>query len=317
MPGRASSNLEPIMTTRYAVVAAAVPGALGAAVLAAIAQEQARFVANCVSDTIGVCLGYRYPVLVVGPLVVTVVVWLALRAVGERDRALPAALLGACATAGGLLMDQATHTRWIPPSVWFAVVVAAVGFGAGAAVATARLPMAVRIGLVLVLLAPLGAFAPLRKQTRHAALRANLERVDLPLFVSRVEGYRVGTARADVTDRVVSVSMVMGPRWVSLHVIPLPADFTPPLRCGPTAADIVLRRKRGHQRSSLPCRPVGTDHWIRDEAGGEVHLVRRGDALVLVSPTGGTPAADVATAATTLTEVTADRLAELGTAGSA
>ncbi|MEU4570702.1 hypothetical protein [Micromonospora sp. NPDC023956] len=289
---------------------AAVIGAVGAAVLAALWRDQADTHANCVPDTIGACFGYPVPILIVGPAVVPAVVWLALRATDAR-RALPAAVLGALTTAGAVLLQQATEPRWLPPSPWLAALLAAVGFGVGTLVVTARWPVPLQVGLALLLLAPLAAFEPLRRETRRDDRSAAFARVGLPLLVPTVPGYRVGFADADLSDRVLSVTLTRQRQWISVHVLPLPADFAPPQRCGPTTAAVVLRRESPQPSTPLPCRQVGPDHWTRAEAGGEVHLVRRGDALVLVSPGTDVPPTDTATAAATLTEVSAGRLAEL------
>ncbi|MFI7574677.1 hypothetical protein [Micromonospora sp. NPDC049497] len=290
---------------------AAVPGGVGAGALAALWQERARAVAACESDTIGACLGFGFPVLLAGPLLVTAAVWLALRATGVGP-APWAAALGALATAGGVLLQQAAHPRWTPPPVWQAVVLAVIGFALGVAVVTVALPPAVRVGLVVALLAPLAVFPLLRQETRRTGDREAFAELGLPLLVPQVPGYDIASAHADRADRVLSVTATRGRRWISVYVVDLPDDFAPPGRCGLAVADIVLRRQRNQPPASPGCRQVGPDHWTRVEPVGEVHLVRRGDALVLVSPGTDVPAADVEKAATTLTPVTPNRLAESG-----
>ncbi|MEV5769075.1 hypothetical protein AB0L34_31585 [Micromonospora sp. NPDC052213] len=243
-------------------------------------QEQARSVADCESDTIGACLGFGFPVLLVGPLAVTAAVWLVLRAAGVAP-ALWAAVLGAVATTGAVLLQQAWYPRWTPPPVWLAVLLAVAGFAAGVAVA---LPPIVRAGLALALLAPAGRVPASRQEARRTGDQEAFARLGLPLPVPQVPGYDIASARADRVDRVLPVTVTRERRWISVHVIDLPDDFAPPRHCRPAVADIVLRRQRDQPLAAPGCRQVGPDHWTCAESGGEVHLVRCDDAFVLVSP---------------------------------
>ncbi|MEU4777632.1 hypothetical protein [Micromonospora sp. NPDC023633] len=288
---------------------AAIPGGVGAGVLAALWHEQVRFQKSCESDTIGACLGFAFPALVVGPVVVVAAVWLLLRAT-EVGRPAPAALLGAAFTGGALRLALAARPFSVPPPVWLVVLLAVAGFAAGVAVVVARLPLVGRGVLALVLLLPWFVAPLVGKESRRDALREGFAQVGLPLVVPQVEGYQVTSARAFVDRRLLSITMDRGGGWVSVYVVPLPADFAPPGSCGPTRADI--SRRAGREPSvPQPCRAVGADHWVRTEEGEEVHLVRREGGLVLLSPGGEASSADAAAGATNLTAVTPGQLAEL------
>ncbi|MER5700690.1 hypothetical protein ABT023_01840 [Micromonospora sp. NPDC002296] len=285
-------------------------GALGAAVLASLWRTEALLFASCEPETIGDCLTWRLPMLLVGPLVVTALVWLALWVFGA-DRAVPSALLGAIVTADALLLYEAFQPRWTPPSVWPAAALGAVGFGAGVLLGTVRLPLAAQVGVAAVLLlAPYGFFPVLHQTTRRADREEAFSQLGLPLLVPQVDGYRVVTAHVDRGDRKLSVSMSGGEFWFTIIVVPVPEGFAPPTHCGPTTDDLD-RDQPADPATTLPCRPVGPDHWVRVERDDQVHLIRRNDALVYVDPGVDVPAADLGAAAANLAEVTPQRLAEL------
>ncbi|MFF0819575.1 MULTISPECIES: hypothetical protein [Micromonospora] len=286
-------------------------GALGAAALTSLWHTEALLVASCEPETIGSCFSWRLPTIFVGPLVVTALVWLALRATGA-DRALPAALLGAIATAGAVGLYEAFQPRWTPPPGWLAACLGAAGFAVGVLLGVVRLPMAVQAGAAAVLLlVPTAAFPLLHKATRRAERAQAFAQLGVPLMVAEVDGYRVTAALTDRSDRRLSVWMAKGESSLSIVVVPLPGGFSPPAHCGPTIDDLYGDRPAGGPPAVLSCRAVGPDHWVRTEREDQVHLVRRNDALVYVDPGADVPVADVATAAAHLTEVTADRLAEL------
>ncbi|GIJ19516.1 hypothetical protein [Micromonospora lutea] len=292
------------------MTAAAVPGAVGSGALAALWQQQARSVADCESDTIGGCLDLGFPTLLVGPLVVMVAVWLTLRTFGVEP-ARWATLVGALASGGLILLEQARHPRWTLPPVWLVVVLAMIGFAVGVFVVTATLPPVVRVALVLVLLAPLAAFPTLRQQARRVDDREAFAGLGLPLLVPRVPGYELGPALAYPADRVLLMTLVRERGWISVYVTDVPDDFAPPRQCGPVVSDILPSGPGGPASTASGCRRVDGDHWIRTESGREVHVVRRDGALVTISPGPDVRSGELATAATTLTAVTPRRLAEL------
>ncbi|TDC64450.1 hypothetical protein E1258_08195 [Micromonospora sp. KC207] len=286
-------------------------GALGAAALASLWRTEALLVASCEPETIGACFSWRLPTIFVGPLIVTALVWLALRVTGA-DRALPAALLGAIATTDAVLLYEAFQPRWTPPPAWLAAALGAVGFAVGVLLGAVRLPMAVQAGAaVVLLLVPIAVFPLLHKATRRAERAQAFSRLGVPLMVAEVDGYRVTAALTDRSDRRLSVWMSKGESSLSIVVVPLPEGFAPPAHCGPTTDDLYRDQPAGDQAAVRSCRPVGPDHWVRTEREDQVHLIRRNDALVYVDPGADVPAADVATAAANLTEVNPERLAEL------
>ncbi|WP_229399841.1 hypothetical protein [Micromonospora okii] len=297
------------MTSFRGMAAAALSGGAGAGVLAALWHEEVRFQRSCESDSFGACLSFALPVLFCGPVVLTAIVWLLLRAT-RVGRPLPAALLGAAASGGGALVTQAVRPFSGPMPVWLAVLLAVVGFAAGVAAMAASHPV-VRAGLALTLLLPWAAAPALREPGRRYALRDGFAQVGLPLVVPQVEGYRVANARAFVERRVLSVRLERGEDSISVRVVPLPADFAPPARCGPAMADISVTDDDHGTPPPQPCRAAGHDHWVRAGQGEEVHLVRRGGAIVFLRSGPDTPSADAAAAAANLTEVTPERLAEL------
>ncbi|MEU6078871.1 hypothetical protein [Micromonospora sp. NPDC047074] len=283
-------------------------GGVGAGVLGVLWHEVVRFQNSCEADTIGACLGFAFPALVVGPVVVTAAVWLLLR-LTEVERPLPAALLGAAATASALRLALATRPFSGPPPVWLVVLLAVAGFAAGVAVMAARLFL-VRTVLALVLLLPWFVSPLVSQESRRDALRDGFAQVGLPLVVPQVEGFQVSYARAFVNRRLLTVTMARGEGWLSVIVVPLPAGFAPPESCGPTMAD--ASRLDGPRTSTpQPCRAVGADHWVRTEEEEDVHLVRHGGGLVLLSAGGEAAAADVAAGATNLSVVTPGQLADL------
>ncbi len=296
------------MSMFFRVAVAAVPGGLGAGLLAHLWEEQRRYQADCVPETIGSCLNLGFFLLPFGPLAVTVAVWLTLWVSGVRWAAL-SALLGAVIAAGGVLLEQGMHTRWTPPAVWLAMVLGAVGFAAGVLVVTARLSPLIRVGLALVLLAPLAVFPALRKETRRDSDEKAFASLEIPLLVPQVPGYAIGWAAAFPEDDRLRITLVREKQRIYVSVIDLPDDFAPPQHCGPLVAEIVLERPPDPPLET-GCRQLGPDHWARVERDDEVHLVRREGALVLVDPSDA-PAEDVAKAATTLTVLTPQRLAQL------
>ncbi|MBQ1018860.1 hypothetical protein KBX71_13440 [Micromonospora sp. D93] len=298
------------MNLLYRAAAAALPGSVGAGLLTALWQQQVRFVADCESETIGACLGFGFPILLVGPLVTTAAVWLVLRAVGVASPTWAAAL-GATATGGAALLQQAGHPGWTPPPVWMAVLLAAAGFAAGVAVVTVAMPAVIRVGLAMVLLAPFAAFPLLRRQTDRSVDQEAFTKLGLPLLIPQVPSYQIAEARADQDRRLLSVTMTHGRSWISVQVTDLPDGFAPPDRCGPTVADVAARRPGQVLAAAPGCRQVGPDHWTRIEPVGEVHLVRRSETVVLLSSVGDVPAADLETAAMTLTAVTPRQLSLL------
>ncbi|WP_405113862.1 hypothetical protein OG559_07860 [Micromonospora sp. NBC_01405] len=286
-------------------------GALGAAVLASLWRTEALLFAGCEPETIGDCLTWRLPVLLVGPLVVTALVWLALWVSGV-DRAVPSALLGAIVTADALLFYEAFQPRWTPPSAGLAAVFGAVGFAGGVLLGVRRLPVAVQVvAAVALLLAPYGFFPVLHGTARRANLEEEFSQLGLPLLVTRVDGYQVVAAHANRGDRRLSVSMHRGELWFTIVVVPVPTGFAPPTHCGPTTDELDRDQPTTDPASAPPCRPVGPDHWVRVERDDPVHLVRRNEVLVYVDPGIDVPAADLGAAAANLTEVTPGRLAEL------
>ncbi|MET7468479.1 hypothetical protein ACFYON_13060 [Micromonospora sp. NPDC005686] len=295
------------MNVLYRMAVAAVPGGLGAAALAALWRHEADVVAGCESDTIGGCLSPGVPILLVGPLLVTAAVWFALRATGAEPAGWGAGL-GALATVGGVLLQQAVDSGGTPTSPGLAFLLGVVGFGAGAAVVAVPVPPALRVVLVLVLLAPMAAFPAVRREAGRAHDRRTFAESGLALVVPRAPGYDVTAARADPDRRLLWVTVTRSDHSIYMSLIDLPADFAPPARCGPAVADVGSAGRAG---SAPGCRQVGPDHWTRSEPVGQVHLVRRGETLVLLEPGYGTPSADVETAARTLTPVSPARLAEL------
>ncbi|WP_052503635.1 hypothetical protein [Micromonospora haikouensis] len=291
------------------MAAAALCGGAGAGVLAALWHEQVRFQRSCKTDTIGACLGFAFPALIVGPVVVTAIGWLLLRAT-RAARPLPAALLGAVASGGGALVAQAFRPFSGPLPVWLAVLLGTVGFAAGVAAMEAR-HRVVRVGLALALLLPWAAAPALREPGRRYALRDGFAHLGLPLVVPQVEGYQVANAHAFGQERVLSVRIERGEDSIMVRVVPLPADFAPPVSCGPAMAGSSVSDDERGAPAPQPCRVAGHEHWVRAESSGDVHLVRRGEALVLLRPGPDTPTADVAAAAAHLTEVTPEQLAEL------
>lgn len=295
------------MNMFFRMAVAAVPGGLGAGLLTHLWQAQRRYQAECVPETIGSCLNLGLFVLPFGPLAVTVAVWLTLWVSGVRWAGL-SALLGAVIAAGGVLLEQGMHTRWTPPAVWLAMVLGAVGFAAGVLVVTARLSPLVRVGLALVLLAPLAVFPALRKETRRDSDEKAFASLEIPLLVPQVPGYAIGWAAAFPEDDRLRMTLVREKHLISVFVIDLPDDFAPPQHCGPLVAELMGRPPDPPLETG--CRQLGRDHWARVERDDEVHLVRREGALVLVDPLDA-PAEDVAKAATTLTVLTPQRLAQL------
>lgn len=299
--------VESSMSMFFRVAVAAVPGGLGAGLLAHLWEEQRRYQADCVPETIGSCLNLGFFLLPFGPLAVTVAVWLTLWVSGVRWAGL-SALLGAVIAAGGVLLEQGMHTRWTPPAVWLAMVLGAVGFAAGVLVVTARLSPLIRVGLALVLLAPLAVFPALRKETRRDSDEKAFASLEIPLLVPQVPGYAIGWAAAFPEDDRLRITLVREKHLIYVSVIDLPDDFAPPQHCGPLVAELMGRPPDPPLETG--CRQLGPDHWARVERDDEVHLVRREGALVLVDPSDA-PAEDVAKAATTLTVLTPQRLAQL------
>lgn len=300
--------VESSMNMFFRMAVAAVPGGLGAGLLAHLWQAQRRYQADCVPETIASCLNLGLFVLPFGPLAVTVAVWLTLWVAGVKWAGL-SALLGAVIAAGGVLLEQGMHTRWTPPAVWLAMVLGAVGFAAGVLVVTAKLSPLVRVGLALVLLAPLAVFPALRKETRRVSDEKAFASLRIPLLVPQVPGYAIGWAAAFPEDDSLGMTLVREKYLISVFVIDLPDDFAPPRHCGPLVAELVLERPPDPPLET-GCQQLGPDRWTRVESSGEVHLVRREGTLVLVSPLDA-PAEDVAKAATTLTVLTPQRLAQL------
>ncbi|MGC4804481.1 hypothetical protein [Micromonospora sp. DT233] len=150
-------------TTMRPAGAAAVAGALGAlgaAVLASMWRAEIRYASGCEVTNFGDCISLRVPALLVGPLLVTALVWLAVRLVGD-DRALPAALLGGFLTIDAALLHQGLQPRWTPPPEWLAAILGAAGFAAGVLLAVRRMPLVVQVGAAALLLAvPYGIFPP-------------------------------------------------------------------------------------------------------------------------------------------------------------
>jgi hypothetical protein len=290
---------------------AALPGALGAALLASVWRAELRFQAGCEPATIGDCVSWRLPALLVGPLVVTALVWLALRLTGTAGAA-PAALLGAVVSADAVLLWEATQARWTPPAGGSAALLGGAGFAAGALLAVARLPVAVRVSAAVLLLAvPVVVVPVLHQASRQAGREEDFARLGLPLPVARVAGYRVVAAHPNQRDRLLTVTLRNDSHWITLLVIPVPAGFAPPAHCGPTTGDLDHHRFTVDPAGAPSCQPVGPEHWLRIEGTDRVHLLRWGGALVLVDPGVEVPAADLDAAAATLTEVDPRRLAEL------
>jgi hypothetical protein len=300
------------------VIVVALVAALGAAALAHGWQDQARSMAGCEPVSFGDCLPVGIPLLYVGVLVVVAAVWLAQRVMGTVNPEW-GTVLGTVATTGGLLLHQAGQPRWEPPPTDLAALLAGVGFAVGVAVAAAPLPRLLRGACAVVLVVPLAVYPVLSRDTRRTHLTDELTRVGLPALVPQADGFAVEAAT--VHDRSVTVTVgrranvrtdvTPADRSVSIVVVPVPAGFAPPARCGPTAAELMLPDEAPHPPASPPCRPAGPDHWVRVEADDEVHLLRRGAALVLVRPGWNASAADTAAVAGSLVEVPPRRLAEL------
>lgn len=296
-----------------ATAVAAVSGALGAAVLVGVWQPEAQYLSDCQPQFLGDCLRWRLLWLPVVPLLVIAAVWLALRLL-RVPRPWLAALLGAVGATGAILLYEAGQPRLGPLPSGAAAGLAAAGCAVGCLVGTLGMRAVVRVGLVVVLLVPFAVFPTLRKVTRRAELRADLGRIGLPLLVPSVEGYQVDYAGANLADGVLAVTVANDRRWISSYTIRVPEGFAPPQRCGPTVSDVFSWHRDRQSREHVPCQEVAPGHWVRTERDVEVHLVRYGDALVLVGPgslADAVPPADVHAAATALVEVTPGRLAEL------
>ncbi|SCL36278.1 hypothetical protein GA0074692_4309 [Micromonospora pallida] len=305
------------------VLVAAFVAALGGAALADGWQSQARAVADCESETFGACLGQALlggPLLLVGVSVAAAAVWLAQRVMGTAHPEW-GTVLGTAATTGALLLWEAGHPRWVPPPSDLAALLAGVGVAIGVTVVAVPLPRLLRAALAVALAVPFAVYPNLSRETRRADLADRLDRAGLPLLVSRAEGFAVKTAWANPGRRfvVVTVGRKTDPRTdgtsrdrdVTIRVVPVPADFAPPARCGPTVAELRVPDRAPTPPLDPSCRPVGPDHWTRTEADVEVHLLRRGDALVLVQPDWNASDGDAATVAGSLTEVAPRRLADL------
>ncbi|MEV0328424.1 hypothetical protein AB0H63_18550 [Micromonospora echinospora] len=304
------------------VLVAAFVAALGGAALAHRWQSEARFMATCEPTFIGDCLRWGLLLLLVGVFLVIAAVWLAQRVMGTANPEW-GTVLGTAATTGALLLWEAGHPRWVPPPSDLAALLAGVGVAVGVAVVAAPLPRVLRVVFAVALAVPFAVYPTLSRETRRVDLADRLGRAGVPLLVSRAGGFEVASAGADPERRFVRVTMgrKVDPRTdvtsgdrgrnVSILVVPVPADFAPPARCGPTAAERSAPDRAPAAPADLSCRPVGPDHWTRTEAGDEVHLLRRGDALVLVQPGWNASDRDAATVAGSLTEVDPRRLAEL------
>ncbi|MFI6821893.1 hypothetical protein ACIBJE_13200 [Micromonospora sp. NPDC050187] len=302
------------------VLVAAFVAALGGAALADGWQNEARALAACKPASLS-CLSLGYPLLFVGVFVAVAAVWLAQRVMGTAEPEW-GTLAGLAATTGALLLWEAGQPRWVPPPTDLAALLAGAGVAVGVAVVAAPLPRVLRVVFVVALAVPFAVYPTLSRETRRADLADRLDRVGLPLLVPRADGFAVDSARADPGRRFVHVTVDRKAdprtdltsedrgRTVSILVTPVPADFAPPARCGPAAADLPVP-DGAPAPSTDPCRPVGPDHWTRTEAGDEVHLLRRNDALVLVQPGWNASDRDAATVADSLTEVAPRRLAEL------
>ncbi|TYC00602.1 hypothetical protein FXF53_13160 [Micromonospora sp. WP24] len=291
-------------------VAAVVPATIGGAVLAGLWRAELTFQAGCRPETIGACLSWRIPVLLLGPVVVAVGSWLVLRAAGAA-RPLLATSLGVLATAGVTLLHQAGRSGWNPPSVPLAALFAAFGFTVGVVVAGLRMPVALRAALAVLLAVPVALFPTIKESGTRDGRVEKFARLGLPLLVPEVGAYRVVAARADPAGGQLSLVLADGPRRLSVDTIRVPADFAPPQRCGPSAVEVSLRGSVSLPPSNGPCQRFAADHWLRTENGHPVHLLRRGDALVLVSPGVDVPDRDVAAAAGQLVEVSPRELAAL------
>ncbi|SCG41376.1 hypothetical protein GA0070560_103142 [Micromonospora halophytica] len=291
-------------------VAAAVPGALGAAVWASAWRTELRFQASCEPTVIGDCMSWRLPALLIGPLVVTALVWFVLRLAGA-DRAAPSALLGAVVAADALLLWEAAQPRWLPPSGGLAALLGGTGFALGVFLAVARLPLVVQVlAAVLLLVVPFGLVPVVYQAARQNGRAEAFARLGLPLTVTRVHGYRLVAAHPNQRDRVLTVTLSGGQHSITVWTIPVPAGFAPPAHCGPTTGDLDARRFAVDPAVAPPCQLVRAEHWLRLERTDRVHLLRRGDALVVVDPGVGAPAADVDAAAANLTEVSPRQLVE-------
>lgn len=291
-------------------VLAGVLGAVGAGLLTSLWQSEVHAQADCVPNNVGGCLGWGIPVLLIGPYAAVAVIWATLRALAV-DRPLLSALFGALATASGTLLYEAGHPRWVPPPVWLAVLLGAVGFAVGTAIGGGRTRL-LQVVLAGVLAVPLAAFPLLRQETRSDVREDGFARLGLPLLVPQVEGYQVVFARAELRDPMLAVTVMKGDRRISISVLPLPADFAPPQRCGPTVAEVSVRDiVTAPTRTNGPCQWVESEHWVRVENDQRVHLLRRDGAFVQVSRGDDVPDVDVEAAAATLTSVSPRRLAEL------
>ncbi|WP_416901165.1 hypothetical protein [Micromonospora echinospora] len=302
------------------VLVPAFVAALGGAALAHGWQTEARAFAACEPTSFGDCLSLGFPLLVVGVIAAVAAVWLAQRVLGTARPEL-GTLAGLAATIGALLLWEAGHPRWTPPSSDLAALLAGVGFAVGVAVVAVPLPRVLRAASVVALAVPFAVYPVLSRETRRADLADRLGQVGLPLLVSQAKGFQVGSAAADPRRRFLTVTVTRpvdprtdstsGERSVSILVVPVPAGFAPPARCGPARTDLPAPEGGPAAPAGPPCRPVGPDHWVRTEADDEVHLLRRGDALVLVDSGWRASDEDVAVVAGSLTELTPRRLAEL------
>jgi hypothetical protein len=255
------------------------------------------------------CFGPEFVLsLVGGPalfLAATVALW--------RIASLPVltAAIGVILSVVALLLYQSSIYGSPPPPIWLALLVGGACF-AVAAVASARgAGWLLRTGTGLLAVGALVA-APLLDTASTAAYRQErFGAVSVPLLVPEHPGYRIRSASADPIRSIFTTVLVpVGSddpyrthRAIRAYVVPLPPGFAPPGRCGPSRPNPALPIR------NTPCRPVGSDHWVRTEMDVTEHIVRHAEALVFVwADTGYVPEEDLAAAASHLRTASVDEL---------